>query len=1072
VRIRLLGGFAVEHDGAVVPDEAWRLRRARTLVKLLALAPGQRLHRERVIDLLWPEREPVAAANSLHQVLHAARRALSSTGEPLAGVLELSGELVVLHNDGPLEVDADAFTQAAARALQTHDPVDVRAALAQYSGELLPEDPYEQWVSVRRDELGATHRALLVEHAGLLAGSGNAEAATLALGQVLEADPLHEPAVRALMTILSGSGRRSEALSRYERLRDQLEHAYGTHPDPQTRQLFRELLEHTAEPVEPTVRSTGRLPDRRHNLPPSLSSFVGRLRELAEIRRLLGRTRILTLTGPGGAGKTRLAEELGRRVVDSFPDGVWLADLVPVADPRLLADVVAAALGLQPGAGRDPVQAVVSQLANTHALVVFDNCEHLLGGCARLVTALLHGCPRLTVLATSREPLHVPGEITFRVPSLEVPDAVTALDPARLGELSSVRLFYDRARQVRPELAFDEPTLIDVATICRRLDGIPLAIELAAARVAHLQVGQIAERLGDALSVLGRGPRGYTRHATLRAALEWSHSLLTEDETVLLRRLAAFTGGFSLAAAESVCTGGSLGRDEVLDCLGRLVDKSLVQTDTSGREVRYRLLDTVRQFARERLAAAGEATRIDSAQCDYYLALVAEHDDERDGRVPDRPPPFLDAVQDNLRAALSWAVDRDPQRALRLAARLWRFWLARGHFLEGQRWLEQVVTVAPEPSADRSRALVALAVFDCRRGRSDRLRALADDAVAAIDACADPDGHLLARLQRGFLVLMTFDLDAAEHIGELVGRDARVSGNAPVGVAATWLRALVALCREDSAAAFALLDECLNRIAEVDPSAPPFFPALTICMPLVPVGDRLVPVFEETMLLGSQVGADQAVGYLRSARGYASRFAGDYRAAHATVAAAVEVFRGLRDRAGLAVALNHLGCIERDRADAAATDHLEEALRLRRAIGDRRGENLTWCNLGLLAASTGDVGRARTIVGEALAGAQAIDDAPSTGGALLALGVVELYAGERRAAQAFFERAIEALAPQGFIRIEAWTRLVAGELAAEFGERARAQRHQDRAAAVFARLRCRVAAERVTGGSARTPAGR
>lgn len=990
MRVRLLGGFAVEVDGAGVPDGAWRLRRARTLVKLLALAPGQRLHRERVIDLLWPGRDPLSAANSLHQILYVARRAITSTGAATDGLLELRGDMIVLHSGGPLKVDADEFARAAACALETHDTGEVRAALDRYTGELLPEDRYEEWAIARRDELGHTHRALLVAHAHGLVRPGDEDAATATLQKVLDADPLHEPAVRALMTTLAASGRVSEALARYERLRDELQQAYGTDPDPQTRDLFRELLARSVDAAGQAPAPARPSPEPRHNIPPPLTSFVGRDREFADVRKLLGRTRLLTLTGPGGVGKTRLAEEVGRQVVDAYGNGVWVADLVPVVDASVLPDAIAVAMGLQPGAGGDPVRALTGQIADMHALLVLDSCEHLVEACARLVTTLLRTCPRLMLMATSREPLHVPGEISFRVPSLEIP-TVPIVGAGGVGEVSSVRLFRDRARHVRPDFTLDATALLDVATICRRLDGIPLAVELAAARVAHLLVHQIAERLGDALSVLGPGPRGLTRHATLRAALEWSHGLLADDEAVLFRRLAVFTGDFPLPAAESVCAGDPVDRASILDCLGRLVDKSLVQGETSGQEARYRLLDTVRQLARERLGAAGEDAAFARAHCDFYLGVAAEHDSERAGVLVDEQARVLDAEHDNLRAALSWALDHDPERALRLAVRLWRFWLARGHFREGQDRLERVLTRAPQPSSDRSRALMALGVFDCRRGRTDRLHELADEAVAALDPSGDPDEHLLGRLLRGFMILMTFDLDAAEEVAGAVAVEAEVRGSAPVAGAA-WLRALVALCREETTAAGESLDECLDRLTAVDSQVRAFFPGLTICMPLIPVGDRLVPAFEETMLLGQRVGAPQAAGYVHSARGYAARFAGDNAAARAAVTTAADIFRGLGDRTGLAVALNHLGCVERDRGDAAAAGaHLEEALRLRRDLGDRRGANLTRCNQGLLAASTGDAGQARRIVREALADSEAIGDAPWTGGSLLALGIIGLY---------------------------------------------------------------------------------
>ena len=273
------------------------------------------------------------------------------------------------------------------------------------------------------------------------------------------------------------------------------------------------------------------------------------------MRRLLQRTQLLTLTGPGGAGKTRLAQEAARLEAAAMPDGAWLVDLVPVRHRHLVADTVAVAMGLPPAAGRDPLRALTLQLARRRLLLILDNCEHLLPECARVATTLRAHCPGVSVLATSREPLHVDGEVVLRVPSLGLPEPGAEPDPETLAGLASVRLFIERVRDLSPDFTLDRTNAAAVVEICRRLDGMPLALELAAARTAYLEPAEIAERLGDALSVLGR-PGTATRHATLRAALEWSHDLLTAEEQCLLRRLAVFEGGCTLAAAEQVCAGG------------------------------------------------------------------------------------------------------------------------------------------------------------------------------------------------------------------------------------------------------------------------------------------------------------------------------------------------------------------------------------------------------------------------------------------------------------------------------------------------------------------------------------
>ncbi len=403
------------------------------------------------------------------------------------------------------------------------------------------------------------------------------------------------------MQVLAHTGRRSEALARYERLVDDLLDAYGTDPDAQTAALFRELL--TGSPAEERNLQATETTTESGYLPDPITSFIGRERELVDVERLIGRARLLTLTGAGGAGKTRLALAAAQKVRHKYPDGVWFVDLAAVGESLLVADAVAEALKLDSGAAPSRGQALVDQLRNRTLLIVLDNCEHLLAACSHLVTAVLTGCPNVHVLATSREPLHAQGEYTFRVPSLALPSPDRHTDPdlTQIGQLAAVRLFVERAAQVRPGFALDADNAQGVIDLCRRLDGMPLALELAAARTAVLEPAEIVQRLGDALSTLGGGPNGITRQRTLRGTLEWSHDLLTEPEQILLRRLSVFSGGFTLTAVEAVCAQPPLGRPELLDLLAKLVDKSLVVSEKTPDGTRYRQLETVRQFGTENL---------------------------------------------------------------------------------------------------------------------------------------------------------------------------------------------------------------------------------------------------------------------------------------------------------------------------------------------------------------------------------------------------------------------------------------------------------------------------------------
>jgi predicted ATPase/DNA-binding SARP family transcriptional activator len=1047
VRIRLLGGFAVDRGERSVDPTVWRLRKARTLVKLLALSREQRLHRDVLLEVLWPDRAATSAINNLHQALHVARRVLAGD-EPSNGLLELRDDFVVLLADGLVEVDVRRFEQLAALGRTSGDLADLRAAAAAYAGDLLPEDRFEDWAVRPREELRAIFGNLLVDLADAAAAAGQEAEAFDALTRALAIDPLHEHGVRSLMRRHAAWGRSSEALAQYERLRSGLRTAYGTDPDPETQRVYQELLTGAV-----TVDAQS-----RHNLAPALTSFVGREREIAEVHRLLEQGRLVTLTGVGGAGKTRLAEEAARRLVDSYADGVWIADLVPVADPQLVADSVAAALGLDPAAGPDSTRTLITRLAPRNLLLVLDNCEHLLAACAGLASAVRRSCPGVSLLATSREPLHAPGEVTFRVPSLELPEPADAGALDRLVTLSSVRLFVDRAQDVRPGFVLDAGNAAAVVEICRCLDGIPLALELAAARASHLEAAEIAARLGEALSLLGR-PGEVTRHATLRATLEWSHALLSDDEQVLLRRLAVFSGSFSLRSAEQVCADDRIPAPEILDLLGRLVDKSLLLVDHDGPRSRYRLLETIRQFAHERLVSAREAAPMEAAHCRHFLALAADEDPEQAGVVVERPQ-LLDADHDNLRGALSWALRHDHEQALLLGLSLSPYWLARGHFSEGAGWLERVLEVAA-PSTRRARAIFALAILLARSGLADQLPRLGDEAVAVAEQSGDAVDLVTTRVLRGTLLLGSGDLDEIEQTAVDALATADSLGAAPLAAAAQGLAAMTALFRENAELAQQRFEECVRRLGQLEATTVRFFPAVTMCLPLVPVGGWWVPVFEETFLLGRRVGAVQATGYALSGLADAHRLTRDLDAAQHAVQQSVDTFTGLDDASGLGHALNHLGCIERDQGlFGPAEGHLREALRIRRQLGDRRGEGMTLANLGLLAAAAGDPGAGRRLTRAALDRGEAVDDAPAAGGALLNLAVVELFAGERRTARILAEQAVEAFHPQGYLRLEAWTRLLAAELAVDDGDTDVVDRHGPVASAIFTRLGCRIGTAR------------
>jgi predicted ATPase/class 3 adenylate cyclase/DNA-binding CsgD family transcriptional regulator/predicted negative regulator of RcsB-dependent stress response len=477
-----------------------------------------------------------------------------------------------------------------------------------------------------------------------------------------------------------------------------------------------------------------------HNLPTQLTSFVGRGAQMADVTRLLAENRLVTLTGAGGAGKTRLAVEVAAQLTHHVPEGVWYVDLAPITHPDVVPVAVARALGLPDQPGRSTDDTLIRFIGDRRLLIVLDNCEHLLDASASLTRELLGACPELRLLTTSREPIGIPGEVTFVVPSLSLAD-------------EAIELFTDRARRAQPEFAVAENNAATVAEICRRLDGMPLAIELAAARVRALTLDEILDGLHDRFRLLtGGARRSVRRQQTLHASVDWSHALLTETERVLFRRLAVFLGGFDLEAAHAVAGEAGVERYQVLDQLTLLVDKSLLIAENRGGRTRYRLLETVRQYALEKLGESGEAITVGSRHRDYYTAMAAELDAPADTGHARR----LEQAEieiDNLRGAFAWSLENgDTEPALQLAASLQPLWFSRWRMREGLAWLDAALTAEAPKDADQNPAHVgALAdkgLLLSFSGYNEGVR-IVDRALALAHEIGDPALMIRALVAHG-----------------------------------------------------------------------------------------------------------------------------------------------------------------------------------------------------------------------------------------------------------------------------------------------------------------------------------
>jgi non-specific serine/threonine protein kinase len=652
----------------------------------------------------------------------------------------------------------------------------------------------------------------------------------------------------------------------------------------------------------------GTVPD---NLPLQLTSFVGREREMAEVGHLLGQTRLLTLTGVGGTGKTRLALQVAGDRLAGYPQGVWLVELAPLADPALVPGAVAAALNIVADASRPLLATLIAVLRARQVLLVLDNCEHLIEACATLADALLHGCPQVQILATSREALGIAGEVAWPVPSLELPEAHQP--PREIERCAAVRLFVERAAAVQPRFALTEQNAGVVAQVCRRLDGIPLSLELAAARLRALTAEQLAARLDQRFRLLTGGSRtALPRQQTLQATVDWSFGLLSPAEQQLFVRLSVFAGGFTLEAAEAVCAGGAVAPEEVLDLLARLVDKSLVAAETgAGEEARYRLLETLRQYGRERLVAGEEATEVHDRHAAYYLALAETADEHLLGSEAAAWRAHLGREYDNVRGALAWYLEQDePARdggvanaAVELAGALGTFWFYSVHRREGLRWLEQALErSAGSRTPARARALRAAGYLAW--GGSDVVRAqvLLEESVELYRMTSASRGLAYALSLLGYVAGHRGDGTVGLRFAEEGLALAREVGDRWLVV---WALAGVAGIVVDS---IYIHEESVRARA-------------------------WAAVEEGVQLLQDVGGVGELWGYLHHLRGELAYHEGDYARARAALGAAVAVGRTLGDDAMIAFHVRSLGDVARAEGyHAEATALLEESVALYREL--------------------------------------------------------------------------------------------------------------------------------------------
>ncbi|HEV2472690.1 MAG TPA: tetratricopeptide repeat protein [Chthonomonadales bacterium] len=645
---------------------------------------------------------------------------------------------------------------------------------------------------------------------------------------------------------------------------------------------------------------------------------MGRQKELREIRSFIASARLLTLTGSGGCGKTRLALQAADDVLEQYPDGVWYVELAPLSDPSLMVQSVSSVLGLKEEAGKPALQAVTTHLQSKRLMLLLDNCEHLLAPAARFAADVLSICPDVTVVATSREPLGISGELTYRVPSLAAPEPRISHSPDELVRFEAVQLFVDRARFIQPGFELTDSNARPLTAICHRLDGIPLAIELAAARVRAMSVEQIEERLGQRFRLLTGGSRSsLPRQQTLRSLIDWSYDLLSDEEKALLMRLSVFTGGCTLEAAERVCSGGLVESRQVLDLLTALSDKSMVVYH--DHPARYRLLETVRQYGWDRLVEDGSADTFRERHLEYIVELVG------DTTLVAGPGhrawlDALDAEHDNLRSALDWIAARDVQRALKLAAAAWRFWNVRGYLSEGRSRLESLLEApaAKNRTSERAKALSGAGNLACTQGDYDVARARHLESLEIQTELGDRHGMAHALNNLGSVAYDVGDYAAARahYQGGLEIR--RAMGDRH-GVAQSLNNlGVLANVLGDYDAAEALYQESLEILREI----------------------------------GDQWGVAKSLNNL----GAVAFNQADYNKSQSLHSEGLAIRRQLGDRWGIATSLHNLSEVNSQQGDySGARAMIRESLGIRRGLGDRRGTAKSLEALALVDIGMGNV---------------------------------------------------------------------------------------------------------------------
>ena len=988
-----LGGHSVQVDS----------RKAIALLIYLAVT-GKSHRRDRLATLLWPEYDQTRARTALRRNLSVARKVLS--GEWLTANRETIG----LNRSDDLWIDVDRFRNLLAEPRTHNHPLsktcsDCLQPLTQavdlyqddfLAGFTLQDSPdFDDWQMSQAQSLSDDLAATLEKLVGCHQEKNELDSAIAYARRWLSIDPVHEQIHRRLMESYALSGKRSDALRQYEDCVRILKEKLGTFPQEETTRLYQAIKENRLQEAKPrTPKFIDNLPN---NLPIQLTSFIGREREIEEVKGLLSTSRLITLTGAGGCGKTRLALKIAADLLEEYMDGVWLMEMAPLKDPNLVPQAIASVLSVSEKPDSSLMDTLSDYLKPKGSLLVIDNCEHMIEACAELAEALLQVCPYLKIMATSREGLGIGGEIQWSVSPLSLPDLqyLQSVEVAALTHYEAIKLFIDRASTSLPDFKVTHRNVSKVAGICHRLDGIPLAIELAAALVKVLSVEQILTRLDDRFRLLTGGSRTTTPHQqTLAATTDWSYNLLSQSERVLLNRLSVFAGGFTLEAAETICTDTvkekvGIRPNEILALLTHLVNKSLVlveeapsdegisEEDSSFEEregeVRYRLLETIRQYAQDKLLEAGEGLILRGRHLKWAQGLAEQAEPELQGPDQGSWLERLEREHDNLREALRWAEEKgETEAGLRLGGALWRFWLVRGHLSEGRKQLASLIapSEASTPTEDRAKVLTGVGTLAHNQGDYAASRSFYEESLGVNRESGNKEGIATTLNNLGWIAWRQGDYAAAHSLSE----------------------ESLDLHRELGDKRGTSLS--LNNLGYSAQFRGNFSPARSF--------------HEESLLLQRELGDKRGIAFSLNNLGWVVQKQGDYKQAAELLEEALTLFREVGEKQLTAFVLSILADVVRDQVDyGRATVLLEESVPLFREIGDKWGIAFALSILGKVGFEQGDYGRATTLLEKSLAIRREIEDKWGIAASLNYLGNVIREQGDYEQASRFYEESLD-----------------------------------------------------------------